>query len=156
MEEFTASQVRKHTLDITRSLPDNDMNRRHLRAAHLWTDDLPFKCSRCKTGFSSQNKLEEHGEDTRLFPCPVVRQSDVPNRPVNPEDGISSAAMRKLMSRRRGSAINNWDNLWHLLFPMDKVVLSPCKCWPPPVIPLSSILILAELTLFLAPHSVTK
>lgn len=94
--------------------------RRHIRVYHRISRD-PHHCPRCKMGFGTPNALSDH--------LTVPLEAMCEPRLAAPEPvtgyGISEEVDRILADNKSMIHIQNWEDLWRLLFPQDVSVLDP-------------------------------
>ncbi|OHW94071.1 hypothetical protein CSPAE12_07282, partial [Colletotrichum incanum] len=57
--------------------------------------------------------------------CLLRRQTGAHLQKRDPEDGLDTQTEALLLSRARGSRIEDWPSLWRVLFPDDQTVPSP-------------------------------
>ncbi|KAI5928767.1 hypothetical protein F4810DRAFT_705699 [Camillea tinctor] len=102
--------------------------KRHIMNSHMREGQVrmqaAFSCQRCTQGFNTSTALREH---VRLNTCDYV---DPPEETLgDPEDGITQSERERLKARNVNK-INNWSDLWRLLFPTDQEI--PSQEFVPP------------------------
>jgi hypothetical protein len=91
--------------------------KKHIREHHV--SRTPWRCPRCFKHFGTSDDVGAH------LAVPAERICELSLEPtVNPEDGLSSSALFSLRDRRAAVKIENWTQLYQMIFPQDDRVPS--------------------------------
>ncbi|KAK4159731.1 hypothetical protein QBC43DRAFT_123629 [Cladorrhinum sp. PSN259] len=120
--------VREFTSCATQDFPDMPQLKRHIKTIHGKKAVAQLQCPRCKQTFESHEALHEHSTRPLEFMC--TAQDERQNS--NPEDGITSQIEDLLNGRKANSKVDNWEALWHVLFPNDSSDVVPSPEFIPP------------------------
>lgn len=98
-----------------------DRVREHLYRVHK----NPPKCDKCQKVFQKQDQSKAHLRDQNNTDCKWM--------PEVPSKGISPEVVTELRKRKKSAATDEekWFDIWHLLFPNEKIPDSACKLYFP-------------------------
>ena len=99
--------------------------RRHIKVHHKRITGSLYHCPRCKEDMGSRAELDAH----IAVPNNEICSPQEGSASRNPEDGITALHESLLNNRKTHGKIDNWQDLWHNLFPLDNVVPEPGECF---------------------------
>ena len=99
--------------------------RRHIKDHHKQITGSLYHCPRCKEDMLSREALDAH----IAVPNDRICSPQEGSASRNPEDGITGRVEDWLNNRKANAKIANWESLWRILFPSDKVVPDQGECF---------------------------
>ncbi|KAK4455411.1 hypothetical protein QBC34DRAFT_67551 [Podospora aff. communis PSN243] len=98
-----------------------DMQHLKKHVAEFHASRTPWRCPRCKKGFSTEDEVSLHLAVPTDQICELIASGPA----TDPEDGLASTALFSLGDWRQTANSANWTQLWRTIFPQDERVPSP-------------------------------
>lgn len=121
--------VRDHQNCAVQSFPDVSQLKRHVKLFHKQKTASPFDCPRCKKNMGAKETLQNHLAVSNDSICTF---QEMPSS-QDPEDGINAKIEDVLNGRRANTKVDQWEILWHTLFPNDDPAKVPDSVFVPPI-----------------------
>ncbi|KAI1137626.1 hypothetical protein F5Y05DRAFT_414181 [Hypoxylon sp. FL0543] len=111
--------VRDHEKCANTSYPTMSQLKKHLTSIHFKNDT----CTRCGRQIPLGHSMLAHYQQ-----CPYPPQPQMGTQHINPEDGFNNEVECRLKTRGGKRRVEEWPDLYKLLFPDDETIPEPATC----------------------------